>query len=223
MEIVARIRTDFATKFGVPRQSGLAPSLTARIVFEPAWRTPDCIKGLEDFSHIWLLWQFSECPEKYAATVRPPRLGGNVRMGVFATRSPFRPNRIALSSVKLERIEYDTPEGPVLVVSGADLMDGTPIVDIKPYLAFTDSHPDAVGGFADAHVGDRLAVDCSPDLLARIPTDLQNGLLEVLSGDPRPAYQEDPTRVYGFGFAGFEIRFTVDGDRLQVCGIERVS
>ena len=221
MEIVARIHTDFATKFGVPRQSGLAPSLTARIVFEPAWRTPDCIKGLEDFSHIWLLWQFSQSPDKYAATVRPPRLGGNTRMGVFATRSPFRPNRIALSSVKLERIEYDTPEGPVLIVSGADLMNGTPIVDIKPYLAFTDSHPDAVGGFADAHVDDRLAVDFPPDLLARIPADLQNGLLEVLAGDPRPAYQEDPARVYGFVFAGFEIQFTVDAARLTVVRVEK--
>ena len=220
MEIVAHIRTDFATKFGVPRQSGLAPSLTARIVFEPAWRTPDCIKGLEDFSHIWLLWQFSQSPDKYAATVRPPRLGGNTRMGVFATRSPFRPNRIALSSVKLERIEYDTPEGPVLIVSGADLMDGTPIVDIKPYLAFTDSHPDAVGGFADAHVDDRLAVDFPPDLLARIPADVQDGLLEVLGGDPRPAYQEDSTRVYGFVFAGCEIKFTVCDDTLTVVGVE---
>ncbi len=222
MEIIARIHTDFATKFGVPRQSGLAPSLTARIVFEPAWRNPDCIKGLDDFSHIWLLWQFSESPDTVSTTVRPPRLGGNIRMGVFATRSPFRPNRIALSSVKLERIERDTPEGPVLVVSGADLMDGTPIVDIKPYLAYTDSHPDAIGGFADTVAGYCLDVACPDEWLFRIPEGQRQGLIEVLADDPRPAYQEDPTRVYGFVFAGHEVKFSVEGHRLSVVSIEPI-
>ncbi len=220
MEIVAHIRTDFATKFGVPRQSGLAPSLKARIVFEPAYRNPDFIKGLEAFSHIWLLWQFSKSPDKVTATVRPPRLGGNTRMGVFATRSPFRPNRIALSSVKLERIDYDTPDGPVLVVSGADLMDGTPIIDIKPYLAYTDSHPDAIGGFTDTTPRHELAVAFSEQLLEKIPPEQRDGLMEILAQDPRPAYQNDPDRVYGFVFADHEIKFTVCEDTLTVQSVE---
>ena len=220
MEIVARIHTDFATKFGVPRQSGLAPSLKARIVFEPAYRSPDFIKGLDAFSHIWLLWQFSASPDKVTATVRPPRLGGNTRMGVFATRSPFRPNRIALSSVKLESIEWDAPDGPALVVSGADLMDGTPIVDIKPYLAYTDSHPDAVGGFADAALAYDLAVTVPPEWLDKIPPAHRDGLIEVLAQDPRPAYQDDPERVYGFVFAGYEVKFTVCDGTLTVQSVE---
>lgn len=220
VEIIARIHTDFATKFGVPRQSGLAPSLKARIVFEAAYRHPDFIKGLDAFSHIWLLWQFSESPDKVTATVRPPRLGGNTRMGVFATRSPFRPNRIALSSVKLESIELDTPEGPVLVVSGADLMDGTPILDIKPYLAYTDSHPDAIGGFTDTTPKRELAVDFPDMLLQKIPQEQRNGLVEVLAQDPRPAYQNDPERLYGFVFAGHEVKFTVCEDRLTVQNVE---
>ena len=220
MEIVARIHTDFATKFGVPRQSGLAPSLKARIVFEPAYRSPDFIKGLDAFSHIWLLWQFSASPDKVTATVRPPRLGGNTRMGVFATQSPFRPNRIALSSVKLESIEWDAPDGPALVVSGADLMDGTPIVDIKPYLAYTDSHPDAVGGFADAALAYDLAVTVPPEWLDKIPPAHRDGLIEVLAQDPRPAYQDDPERVYGFVFAGYEVKFTVCDGMLTVQSVE---
>lgn len=216
--ILAHIRSDFPTKFGIPRQSGLSGSLLSRIVFEPEFRSPEALRGLDGFSHLWLIWQFSAVRPTWSPTVRPPRLGGNRRMGVFATRSPFRPNPIGLSSVRLERIEADTGEGPVIVVSGADLMDGTPILDIKPYLPFTDSHPDASSGFADPGQG-RLRVSFPDELLCLIPPEKQDGLFSVLSEDPRPAYQEDPERVYGFAFAGLDIRFTVSGGVLSVCSV----
>ncbi len=219
---IAHIHTDFKSKFGVPRQSGLVDGLRARIVFEPEYRNKDAVRGLEDFSHIWLLWQFSKAVrETWSPTVRPPRLGGNKRIGVFATRAPYRPNNIGLSSVRLVAIDMDSPDAPALIVEGADLMDGTPIFDIKPYLPYTDSHPDAVGGFADAHVFDALQVNFPAALLEKVPQDKREALLGVLAGDPRPSYQNDPKRVYGFGFAGLEVRFTVAEGVLTVCGVER--
>lgn len=221
LQVIARIHTELPEKFGVPRQSGLVPQLRGRIVFEPAYRNPDAVRGLEDFSHLWLIWQFSEAiRQDWSPTVRPPRLGGNRRMGVFATRSPFRPNHLGLSSVRLERVEQSEALGPVLHVCGADLMDGTPIFDIKPYLPYTDSHPDAVGGFTDGLKSRCLRVECPPQLLERIPADSREGLLGVLAGDPRPRYQEDPQRVYGMGFAGQNVRFTVDGETLTVHSID---
>lgn len=221
MKIIARIRTELPEKFGVPRQSGLVPQLRGRVIFEPEYRNPDAVRGLEDFSHIWLIWQFSRAVrEGWSPTVRPPRLGGNRRMGVFATRSPFRPNALGLSSVRLDRVELDPALGPVLHVSGADLMDGTPIFDIKPYLPYTDSHPQTAGGFTDGLAHAPLTVECSPALLEHIPADSREGLLGVLAGDPRPRYQEDPQRVYGLSFAGRNVKFTVDGDRLTVIAVE---
>ena len=220
MHIIAHIRTDFPTKFGIPRQSGLADA-PARIVFEPEYRNADALRGIEGFSHLWLLWHFSEAErEGWSPTVRPPKLGGNKRVGVFATRSPFRPNAIGLSSVRLDRAELHTPEGPVLHVLGADLMDGTPILDIKPYLAYTDAHPDAAGGFAYQALQRILPVDCPPTLLARLPEDRREALLAVLAQDPRPGYQNEAGRVYGFPFAGFEVRFTVADGRLTVVSIQ---
>ena len=222
MHIIARIRTDFPTKFGIPRQSGLADA-PARIIFEPEYRNADALRGIEGYTHLWLLWHFSEAErDGWSPTVRPPKLGGNQRMGVFATRSPFRPNAIGLSSVRLERVELHTPEGPVLQVRGADLMDGTPILDIKPYLPYTDAHPDAAGGFAAQALQQTVAVDCPPTLLARLPADRRQALLDVLAQDPRPGYQHEPGRVYGFPFAGFEVRFTVEDGRLTVVSIEPV-
>ena len=224
MEIIATIRSDFPTKFGIPRQSGLVEELEADIVFEPPYRNPDALRGLEGFSHLWLIWQFSQAVrESWSPTVRPPRLGGNVRMGVFATRSPFRPNPIGLSCVRLERIEQHPQWGPVLWVAGADLMDGTPIYDIKPYLPYADCRPEALGGFAPAPAGARLAVDIPPELLERVPEDKRAALAGVLSQDPRPSYQHDPERVYGMAFAGLEVRFQVEGDRLKVVSVERES
>ena len=217
MEIIATIRSDFPTKFGIPRQSGLVEELRATVVFEPEYRSPDALRGLEDFSHLWLIWQFSEAVrDKWSPTVRPPRLGGNTRMGVFATRSPFRPNPIGLSCVRLEGIRREPELGHVLEVSGADLMDGTPILDIKPYIPYADSHPDALGGFAAVPAGETLSVSIPPALLAQVPAERQEALRGVLAQDPRPHYQKDPERVYGFSFAGFEVRFTVDGDQLTV-------
>lgn len=222
MHIIARIRTDFPTKFGIPRQSGLADA-PARIIFEPEYRNADALRGIEGYTHLWLLWHFSEAErDGWSPTVRPPKLGGNQRMGVFATRSPFRPNAIGLSSVRLERVELHTPDGPVLQVRGADLMDGTPILDIKPYLPYTDAHPDAAGGFAAQALQQTVAVDCPPALLARLPADRRQALLDVLTQDPRPGYQHEPGRVYGFPFAGFEVRFTVEDGRLTVVSIEPV-
>ena len=224
MHIIARIRSDFPTKFGIPRQSGLVGELKATIVFEPEYRNPDALRGLEEFSHIWLIWQFSEAVrDKWSPTVRPPRLGGNARMGVFATRSPFRPNAIGLSCVKLESIQKDPKLGTVLVVSGADLMDGTPILDIKPYLPYADSHPEALGGFTGNVGGKVLKVDFPTELLAQVPEDKREALIGVLSRDPRPSYQHDPNRVYGMAFGGVEVSFSVDGETLTVRSVKHTS
>ena len=217
MKVIAHIRSDFPTKFGIPRQSGLVEELQATVIFEPEYRNPDAFRGLEDFSHIWLIWEFSGAVrEGWSPTVRPPRLGGNTRMGVFATRSPFRPNPIGLSSVRLEQVEYHPELGPVLHVSGADLMDGTPIFDIKPYVPYVDSHPEAAGGFASAPAEERLEVVCDETLLAPVPPDRRRALLRLLAYDPRPSYQKDPERVYGLDFAGCNIRFSVAGSCLTV-------
>ena len=211
MEVIARIHNDFPTKFGLPRQSGLAPSLRSKIVFEPAFRVPEALRGLDGFSHIWLIWGFSES-EGWSPTVRPPRLGGNVRMGVFATRSPFRPNPIGLSSVRLEGIETDGENGLVLIVTGADLMDGTPIYDIKPYLPGVDAHPEATDGFVGAHPQTLLTVQLDPSLTAVLSAGQQAALREILAQDPRPAYhagQPDSGRIYGLSYASRDIHFTV--------------
>lgn len=210
MIVIAKIRTDFPTKFGIPRQSGIIGSLKGRIVFEPEYRNAEAVRGLEEFSHLWLIWEFSEAVrDTWSPTVRPPRLGGNVRKGVFATRSPFRPNPIGLSSVKLEKIEIDPKLGPVIYVSGADLMDGTPIYDIKPYIAYTDSHPDAVSGFASKPAEYLLEVDFPDTLLNKVNPELRESLIEVLAHDPRPQYHDDPERIYGMAFGGMEVRFKV--------------
>ena len=221
MKIIARIRSDFPTKFGIPRQSGLVDELRATVVFEPEYRNPDALRGLEGFSHIWLIWQFSQAVrDTWSPTVRPPRLGGNARMGVFATRSPFRPNPVGLSCVRLAGIGRDPELGPVLVVEGADLMDGTPILDIKPYVPYADCHPEASGGFTGATGGDTLAVDFPAALLERVPADRRAALTGILARDPRPSYQHDPERVYGLDFAGVNVRFTVEGDTLTVRSVE---
>ncbi|MBH1940778.1 tRNA (N6-threonylcarbamoyladenosine(37)-N6)-methyltransferase TrmO [Mobilitalea sibirica] len=210
LKVIARIRTDFPSKFGIPRQSGLIEALKAVIVFEPEYRNPDALRGLEDFSHIWMIWGFSEnVRETWSPTVKPPRLGGNQRMGVFATRSPFRPNPIGLSSVKLDRIEIDNNHGPVLYVSGADMMDNTPIYDIKPYIPYADSHPGAMAGFVDTYKYEKLKVEFSDHLLGLLPEDKREAIVGVLACDPRPSYQNDPERIYGVEFAGFDVRFKV--------------
>ena len=221
MNVIAKVHSDFPSKFGIPRQAGLVPELRAFLVFEPAFRNPDMLRGLEGFSHIWLIWNFSGNRQGgWSPTVRPPRLGGNRRMGVFATRSPFRPNPIGLSSVRLDHIAYTDALGPVLHVRGADLVDGTPILDIKPYLPYGDCHPEATGGFASEPARPTLEVEIPPALLDQLPPDRREALRDVLALDPRPRYQQDPDRVYGFLFAGQEVRFTVDGDRLQVVDIK---
>ena len=220
MAPVAHIHSDFPTKFGIPRQSGLVEALQATVVFVPDCRDPAALRGLEGFSHLWLVWVFSRSAGAgWSPTVRPPRLGGTERMGVFATRSPFRPNPIGLSAVKLEEIRLHTDHGPELVVSGADLMDGTPILDIKPYLPYADCHPEALGGFA-SDGGALLEVNCPPELLARLPSDKARALLGVLARDPRPSYQHDPERVYGMDFAGYNIRFSVSENILTVRAVE---
>ena len=222
MRVIARICSDFEEKFGIPRQSGLVESLRATVVFEPEYRNPDALRGIEGFSHLWLIWQFSEAVRaEWSPTVRPPRLGGNTRMGVFATRSPFRPNAIGLSCVRLEGVRQDPSLGPVLEVSGADLLDGTPIYDVKPYLPYADCRPEAVGGFAATAPASGLRVSCPDAILEQVSPDKREALLGVLAQDPRPSYQNDPTRVYGMRFAGLEVRFTVDGDTLTVCEISR--
>lgn len=224
MKPVAIIHSDFPTKFGIPRQSGIIKSLQARIIFEPEYRSADAIRGLEGYSYIWLIWGFSEnLRDGWSPTVRPPRLGGNTRMGVFATRSPFRPNPIGLSSVKLEGIKLDDELGPVITVLGGDLMDGTPIYDIKPYIPYTDCHPDALGGFSDDTKDYALEVDFPQKLLSIIPEELREGLCGVLAQDPRPAYQNDSKRVYGMEFGPYNIKFTVDGKRLLVCQVDNMS
>lgn len=217
---IAHIHSDFPEKFGIPRQSGIVEELKSTVIFAPDYRNIDAVRGLEQYSHIWLLWRFSECADKpFSPTVRPPRLGGNTRMGVFATRSPFRPNSIGLSCVRLEAIDLDAPQAPVLHVAGADLMDGTPILDIKPYLPYADSVPNALGGFALQSKADILQVDFPHELLEKIPEEKRQALLRVLAQDPRPAYQADTERVYGFSFAGCTVKFKVDGDLLTVIDI----
>ena len=218
--VIGHIKTMFPTKFGVPRQSGLVKDLPAKIIMEPKFRTKEAFRGLEGYSHIWLIWEFSEAKkENWSATVRPPRLGGNTKMGVFATRSPFRPNPIGLSCVRLDRIEYSENEGPILHVLGADLMDNTPIFDIKPYIPFADCVVDATAGFAGERYSHALEVEVSKELLDKIPMELRSSLLEVLAQDPVPAYKKDPNRVYGFEFAGFEVKFKTDGQTLTVVDI----
>jgi tRNA-Thr(GGU) m(6)t(6)A37 methyltransferase TsaA len=221
MKIIAHAHTDFPTKFGIPRQSGVIPELTAQIVFKPEYRNPESLRGLEDFSHLWLIWKFSEAErDEWSPTVRPPRLGGNKRMGVFATRSPFRPNPIGLSCVQLDKIEWSTPNGAILHVSGIDLMNSTPIYDIKPYIPYTDNRPDATSGFVgrdEARLVSTITnVDFPGYLLQKIPQEKREALLAVLANNPRPSYQNDPERVYGLEFAGFDVRFVVDGNRLTV-------
>ena len=222
MEIhpIAHIRTDFREKFGIPRQSGLVEALEAVVIFEPPYRVPDAVRGLEEFSHLWLIWEFSRARrENWSPTVRPPRLGGNRRMGVFATRSPFRPNALGLSAVKLASVEPEGPQGPVLHVAGADLLDGTPIYDIKPYIPYADAHPEAAQGFAPAPEG-RLRVEIPPEIALKLPKERREALEGVLACDPRPSYQKDPERVYGMVFAGWEVRFSVDGEILTVLSAE---
>lgn len=216
---VAHIESEFPTKFGIPRQSGLVEGLRGTVVFEGAFRNPDILRGIEGFSHLWLIWGFSAARrETWSATVRPPRLGGNERLGVFATRSPFRPNPLGLSCVKLEGVDVESPRGPVLHISGADLMDGTPIYDIKPYVPYADCRPQAAEGFAPAPEG--LAVEFSAGTLERVPPARREALRGVLSCDPRPHYQDDPARVYGMEFAGMEVKFTVSGEKLTVVDVK---
>lgn len=219
MRIIARISTPFDEKFGVPRQSGLVDT-ASKIVFEPEFRSAEAVRGLEGFSHLWLLWHIDRNGDKWSPTVRPPRLGGNRRLGVFATRSPFRPNPIGLSCVELEKVDFEAPNGPVLHVRGADLVDGTPIFDIKPYVPYCDAHSDARGGFTDEQTFTALAVDISPALLEKVPQELRDSLLATLAGDPRPRYQDDPQRVYGLSFGGQNVRFRVADAVLTVIEVE---
>ena len=222
MKPIARIHSDFPTKFGIPRQSGLVEELKATIVFEPEYRNPDALRGLEGFSHLWLIWQFSAAVrDTWSPTVRPPRLGGNTRLGVFATRSPFRPNPIGLSCVRLERVDLTDPRGPVLHVAGADLMDGTPIYDIKPYIPYADCHPEATEGFTGQVEMQALTVEIPPELLARFPVEKRDALVGVLAQDPRPRYQADASRVYGLEFGGYEVKFTVSDQILTVTDIAK--
>ena len=224
MHPIAHMRSDFPTKFGIPRQSGLVEELRSMIVFEPEYRSEDALRGIEDFSHLWLIWQFSQAVrEGWSPTVRPPRLGGNTRMGVFATRSPFRPNNLGLSCVRLLEVKHTQQYGTVLIVGGADLLDGTPIFDIKPYIPYSDSRPEAAGGFTD-RVGDFLLdVKFPQELLEKLPADKQAAAVDVLSHDSRPSYQRKPGRVYGLNFAGFDIRFTVEDTVLTVQSVQKQS
>ena len=220
LKIIARIRTDFKEKFGIPRQSGIAETI-GRIVFEKEYRRPEAIRGIEGYSHRWLLWQFSESVrEDWSPTVRPPRLGGNKRVGVFATRSPFRPNPIGLSSVRLVEISENETDGKFLVVAGADILDGTPIYDIKPYLKYTDSHPDAIGGFADGALSYKLAVEFPSELVSKVPEGDRATVITLLENDPRPAYKNEPDREYGMKYSNYEIFFKVDGEVLTVTGVK---
>lgn len=224
MQIIAHIKTDFIEKFGLPRQSGVIKELTGKIVFEPEFRSKEAFRGIEEYSHIWILWKFSKAQRKnWSATVKPPKLGGNKRMGVFATRSPYRPNDIGLSCVKLEKLEFDEKLGPVLYVSGIDMINDTPIYDIKPYLAYTDSRPDAICGFADSVEDYELEVVFSQELLDLLPLSKQKAAIELLKQDPRPGYQNDPTRKYGVTFAGYDIRFYVESQILTVCEVEKLA
>lgn len=223
MKIIARIESEFSSKFGIPRQSGYSDSVKSTIVFEEGYRNAEALRGIEQYSHLWLLWLFSESQrEEWSPTVRPPRLGGNTRMGVFATRSPFRPNPIGLSSVKLVGVEYDTPRGAVITVSGADILDGTPILDIKPYLAYTDSHPEASGGFTKGFEEDSISVNIPESIAKSIPPQVLSALEAVLKQDPRPAYHDFPDRIYGMEYAGLEVKFTVADQSLTVISIDSI-
>ena len=220
IQVIATMHSDFPTKFGIPRQSGLVEELESTIVFEPAFRNPDALRGIEGYSHLWIIWQFSQAVRQdWSPTVRPPRLGGNTRMGVFATRSPFRPNNLGLSCVKLLGVEHTEENGTILHVAGADLMDGTPIFDIKPYIPYSDSFPEAIGGFTDTAEDFILEVDFPAHLLEVLPQNKRQAAVGVLSHDPRPSYQRKPNRVYGLIFAGFDIRFTVTDKILSVCDV----
>ena len=223
LKVIARVRSEFPEKFGIPRQSGLVPELISRVVFEPEFRNAEALRGIEGFDYLWLIWEFSgNLRDSWSPTVRPPRLGGNARLGVFATRSPFRPNPIGLSSVKLERVEDDPEDGLTLIVSGADLMDGTPVYDIKPYIPYTDAHPDAAGGFA-AEPDSVLPVVFPQELLTQIPEKHRNALIQTLAQDPRPSYRADGDRMYGMYFAGFNVRFRVENGVVTVGGVERAA
>ena len=218
---IAHIHCDFKEKFGIPRQSGLIDSVRAKIIFLPEYRNPDALRGLDGYSHLWLLWQFSEAVRsEWSPTVRPPRLGGNKRMGVFASRSPFRPNPIGLSSVKIISIDLNTPKGPIIEVAGADLLDGTPIYDIKPYLAYTDSHPEAKSGFALTSEAPKLEVIIADELLEKIPSELRQSAIDILAEDPRPGYQNDSSRIYTMQYSSFEISFRADGNRITVTEVK---
>ena len=222
MKIIAHIKNDFTSKFGIPSQSGLVPEMMSQIIFEPEFRNPDAIRGLEDFSHLWLIWNFSQSKPTESLTVRPPRLGGNKRMGVFATRSPFRPNPIGLSCVKIEKIEIDADLGPVISVLSADLMDGTPIYDIKPYIPYADCIPNAVGGFADNVKEYRLNVNMPSDICGDIDEKFKSALYEILANDPRPSYQNEPERIYSFEFGGYKIRFKADEKNLTLTELKKL-
>ena len=223
MKIIAKIQTDMSDKFGIPRQSGIVKELTGKIIFEPEFRVKEALNGIEEFSHLWLLWEFSENKrDSWSPTVRPPRLGGEKRKGVFATRSPFRPNPIGMSCVKLERVEYTKALGPIIYVSGVDLMNGTPIYDIKPYITYTDCVPDAVQGFAEEYKNYALNVDFPQELLDRIPKDKQAALIGILRHDPRPAYQNTPDRIYGVRYMNFDVHFKVKNDTLTVTDINTI-
>lgn len=220
LNIIARIKTDFPTKFGIPRQSGLIPELKGKIIFEPEYRNNTALRGLEGFTYLWLIWKFSESvTDDWSPTVRPPRLGGNKRVGVFATRSPFRPNPIGLSSVKLERIIENTPDGIILEISGADLLDGTPIYDIKPYIPYTDSHPEATGGFSEEVFHKKLEV-VFEEGLPELPKEIYEPILKILESDPRPAYQDNSDRIYSFEYSNFNVKFKVIGNKLVVTEIK---
>lgn len=220
MESIGYVETDFKEKFGIPRQSGIVEELAGRIIFLPEYRQPEAFRGLEDFSHIWILWEFHKAVrEHWSATVKPPKLGGNTRIGVFATRSPFRPNAIGLSCVRLTGITYTEDLGPVLQITGADLLDHTPIYDIKPYIPYTDCRPDATGGFTDTIPKKKLTVKFPPELLSVIPEEKRSVLIQVLAEDPRPGYQNDPARRYGVAFAGYDVRFHIEKDILTVCEV----
>ena len=223
IKAIARIENDFSDKFGVPRQSGLVEKIESKIIFENEYRNPDALRGIEEFSHLWLIWDFSECTmQKWQPTVRPPRLGGNTRKGVFATRSPYRPNSLGLSSVKLERIEDTAEYGKVLIITGADLLNGTPIYDIKPYLPYTDSHPEARGSFGEKEKDYHLEVVFDENLLVKIPYEKRDAVKEILAQDPRPAYHNEPERVYGMSFGGYNIKFTVSDGVLTVSAVEKL-
>lgn len=220
LKVIAHIRNDFPSKFGVPRQSNVVSELKGQIIFEPEYRNPDALRGIEGFDYLWLIWQFSEAVrDDWSPTVRPPILGGNTRVGVFATRSPFRPNALGLTNVRLESVEYDTPEGPILHISGADMMDGTPIFDIKPYVAYADSHAEAREGFTGKGKWHKLEVNFPAELLSKIKASKQQGLLGVLASDPRPHYHADPARIYGMPFDAWEIKFRVEGEMLHVVDV----